>query len=101
MLLPSVLNAVAPCRQFLVNSMVHLFITYSDVRRCRLQIQILFMVNKIDTLPREKLLAIAQAFNDRLPFEETFLISALTPGLHRQRKARSFTTCGRCWPGSV
>ncbi len=41
-------------------------------RRCVLAL------NKIDTLPREELLAIAQAFNDRLKFDETFLISALT-----------------------
>jgi GTP-binding protein Era len=36
------------------------------------------VINKIDLVPREKLLALAQAANERLPFEQTFMISALS-----------------------
>ncbi|HEY9013100.1 MAG TPA: GTPase Era [Devosia sp.] len=35
------------------------------------------VLNKIDLLKREKLLALAKALNDRLPFKETFMISAM------------------------
>jgi GTP-binding protein Era len=38
----------------------------------------LLVINKIDLVPREKLLALAKAANDRLPFEDTFMISALS-----------------------
>lgn len=38
----------------------------------------LLVLNKIDLVPREKLLALAQAANARLDFAETFMISALT-----------------------
>jgi GTP-binding protein Era len=38
----------------------------------------LLVVNKIDLLPREKLLALVKAANDRLPFARTFMISALS-----------------------
>jgi GTP-binding protein Era len=38
----------------------------------------LLVINKIDLVPREKLLALAKAANDRLKFEETFMISALS-----------------------
>src|SRR5260370_2171214 len=34
--------------------------------------------NKIDLIPREKLLALAQAANDRMKFEHTFMIAALS-----------------------
>jgi GTPase len=36
------------------------------------------VVNKIDLVPREKLLALTKAANDRLPFARTFMISALS-----------------------
>jgi GTP-binding protein Era len=36
------------------------------------------VINKIDLVPREKLLALAQAANERLPFAQTFMISALS-----------------------
>jgi len=36
------------------------------------------VINKIDLVPREKLLALAKAANERLKFEETFMISALS-----------------------
>ncbi|HKS18922.1 MAG TPA: GTPase Era [Bradyrhizobium sp.] len=36
------------------------------------------VINKIDLVPREKLLALAKAANDRLKFEDTFMISALS-----------------------
>jgi GTPase len=36
------------------------------------------VINKVDLVPREKLLALAKAANDRLKFEETFMISALS-----------------------
>jgi len=36
------------------------------------------VINKIDLVPREKLLALAQAANERMKFEETFMISALS-----------------------
>lgn len=36
------------------------------------------VLNKIDLAPREKLLALAKAANDRLPFARTFMISALS-----------------------
>jgi GTPase len=38
----------------------------------------ILVLNKIDLVPREKLLALAQAANDRLAFASTFMISALT-----------------------
>jgi GTP-binding protein Era len=38
----------------------------------------ILVINKIDLVPREKLLALAQAANDRLPFTETFMIAALS-----------------------
>jgi GTP-binding protein Era len=38
----------------------------------------LLVINKIDLVPREKLLALAKAANDRLPFTQTFMISALS-----------------------
>src|ERR1700730_7892378 len=40
--------------------------------------QKILVLNKIDLVPREKLLALAKAANDRLPFEETFMIAALS-----------------------
>jgi GTPase len=36
------------------------------------------VLNKIDLVPREKLLALAQSANDRLAFAETFMVSALS-----------------------
>jgi GTP-binding protein Era len=36
------------------------------------------VLNKIDLVPREKLLTLAQAANERLPFLHTFMISALS-----------------------
>ncbi len=38
----------------------------------------LLILNKIDVVPKEKLLALAQACNDKAAFEQTFMISALT-----------------------
>jgi GTP-binding protein Era len=38
----------------------------------------ILVINKIDTAPREKLLALAKAANDRLAFADTFMISALS-----------------------
>jgi GTPase len=38
----------------------------------------LLVINKIDLVPREKLLALAKAANDRLSFMQTFMISALS-----------------------
>jgi GTPase len=38
----------------------------------------LLVLNKVDLVPREKLLALAKAANDRLGFEHTFMISALS-----------------------
>jgi GTPase len=38
----------------------------------------LLVVNKIDLVPREKLLALVKAANERLPFARTFMISALS-----------------------
>ena len=38
----------------------------------------ILVLNKIDLIPREKLLALAQAANERLKFESTFMISALS-----------------------
>ena len=36
------------------------------------------VLNKIDRVPREKLLALAQKINDRLPFQQTFMVAALS-----------------------
>jgi GTPase len=36
------------------------------------------VLNKIDLIPREKLLALAQTANDHMTFENTFMISALS-----------------------
>jgi GTP-binding protein Era len=38
----------------------------------------ILVLNKIDLVPREKLLALAQAANDRMKFEDTFMIAALS-----------------------
>jgi GTPase len=38
----------------------------------------ILVLNKIDLIPRERLLALAQAANDRMKFENTFMISALS-----------------------
>src|SRR6201996_769513 len=38
----------------------------------------ILVLNKIDLVPREKLLALAKAANDRMPFAQTFMISALS-----------------------
>jgi len=38
----------------------------------------ILVLNKIDLVPREKLLALAKAANDRLGFAETFMVSALS-----------------------
>ena len=38
----------------------------------------ILVLNKIDLVPREKLLALAKAANDRLGFEQTFMVSALS-----------------------
>ena len=38
----------------------------------------ILVLNKIDLVPREKLLALAQAANERMKFESTFMISALS-----------------------
>ena len=38
----------------------------------------ILVLNKIDLVPREKLLALAKAANDRLSFAETFMVSALS-----------------------
>src|SRR6202163_4053122 len=38
----------------------------------------ILVLNKIDLIPREKLLALAKAANDRMQFENTFMISALS-----------------------
>lgn len=38
----------------------------------------LLVLNKVDEAPRENLLALAEAANKRVPFAETFMISALT-----------------------
>ncbi len=46
------------------------------------------ILNKIDLIPREKLLALAAALNARLPFARTFMISALNgDGVDDLRKA--------------
>jgi GTP-binding protein Era len=38
----------------------------------------ILVLNKIDLVPREKLLALTQAANERMPFAQTFMISALS-----------------------
>jgi GTPase len=38
----------------------------------------ILVLNKIDLIPREKLLSLAQAANERMKFESTFMISALS-----------------------
>src|SRR5438874_5653552 len=38
----------------------------------------ILVLHKIDLIPREKLLALAQAANERMKFEHTFMISALS-----------------------
>ncbi len=54
-----------------------------EVRRPKLLI-----LNKIDLIAREKLLELAQAVNARVPFEDTFMISALNgDGVPHLRKA--------------
>jgi GTP-binding protein Era len=48
----------------------------------------MLVINKIDLVPREKLLALAKAANDRMKFEQTFMISALSAdGTDDLRKA--------------
>ena len=50
-----------------------IFARLADVRHEKI-----LVINKIDLVPREKLLALAKAANDRLAFAETFMISALS-----------------------
>src|SRR4029078_9547120 len=38
----------------------------------------ILVINKIDLVPREKLLALAKTANDRLSFQQTFMIAALS-----------------------
>jgi GTP-binding protein Era len=38
----------------------------------------MLVINKIDLVPREKLLALAKTANDRMKFEQTFMIAALS-----------------------
>src|SRR6476619_203872 len=38
----------------------------------------ILVLNKIDLVPREKLLALAKTANDRMAFEQTFMVSALS-----------------------
>ncbi|HZR85180.1 MAG TPA: GTPase Era [Bradyrhizobium sp.] len=48
----------------------------------------ILVLNKIDLVPREKLLALAQAANERIKFANTFMISALSgDGVEDLRKA--------------
>jgi GTPase len=48
----------------------------------------MLVINKIDLVPREKLLALAKTANDRMKFEQTFMISALSgDGTDDLRKA--------------
>jgi GTP-binding protein Era len=48
----------------------------------------ILVLNKIDLVPREKLLALAQAANERITFANTFMISALSgDGVEDLRKA--------------
>ncbi|HLI98729.1 MAG TPA: GTPase Era [Bradyrhizobium sp.] len=50
-----------------------IFIKLSDVAHAKI-----LVINKIDLVPREKLLALAKAANDRIRFTQTFMISALS-----------------------
>jgi GTP-binding protein Era len=48
----------------------------------------ILVLNKIDLVPHEKLLALAKTANDRMPFAETFMISAMSgDGVDDLRKA--------------
>src|SRR4051794_6835675 len=48
----------------------------------------ILVLNKIDLVPREKLLALAKAANERLAFESTFMVSALSgDGVNDLRQA--------------
>src|SRR5271156_3499092 len=50
----------------------------------------ILVLNKIDLVPREKLLALAKAANDRLGFASTFMVSALSgDGVDDLRRALS------------
>jgi GTP-binding protein Era len=50
----------------------------------------ILVLNKIDLVPREKLLALARAANDRMAFEKTFMVSALSgDGVDDLRRALS------------
>ncbi len=44
---------------------------------CDVKLPKILLLNKIDRLPRDELLALVKAANDRADFEDTFLISAL------------------------
>jgi GTPase len=44
----------------------------------KVQHQKILVLNKIDLVPREKLLALAKAANDRMKFASTFMVSALS-----------------------
>src|SRR5471032_965408 len=48
----------------------------------------ILVINKVDIVPREKLLALAKAANDRLGFAKTFMVSALSgDGVEDLRRA--------------
>src|SRR5215217_4603700 len=44
----------------------------------KIQHQKILVLNKIDLIPREKLLALAKAANDRMKFASTFMVSAIS-----------------------
>ena len=52
--------------------------TRSSTKLATVAHQKILVLNKIDLVPREKLLALAKAANDRLTFAETFMVSALS-----------------------
>src|ERR1700724_1183742 len=59
-------------------------------RLATVQHEKILVLNKIDMVPREKLLALAKAANDRLGFARTFMVSALSgDGVDDLRRALS------------
>jgi GTPase len=65
--------ALLDARQGLDDEAEAIFAKLTDVAHPKL-----LVINKIDLVPREKLLALAKAANDRLAFAQTFMISALS-----------------------
>ena len=60
------------CERGITSDIEDILVSLNDVKQPRI-----LLLNKIDTVARETLLALAARANEKVPFEQTFMISAL------------------------